>query len=180
MRLIVGLGNPGKLYEKNRHNVGFTTLDLFLGNVKWQENKKFKALTYESGEILYVKPQTFMNNSGEAVQAIMSYYGLIPKTLGIFNKKNCDLSEFLTVIQDDIDIEFGKYKIVTDSRSGGHNGIESIIKHLQTKKFKRIKIGVKNDLLRTRIPAEKFVLQNFNFEEKEEINKILNEALKSA
>ncbi len=180
MRLIVGLGNPGKLYERNRHNVGFTALDLLLGNVKWQENKKFKALTYESGEILYVKPQTFMNNSGDSVQVIMSYYGLIPKTLGIFNKKNCDLSEVLTVVQDDIDIELGKFKIVTDSRSGGHNGIESIINHLQTKKFRRIKIGVKNDLLRTRIPAEKFVLQNFNSEEKVEINNIINEALKSA
>lgn len=179
MKLIVGLGNPGDQYKNNRHNVGFTALDFLLGEVKWQESKKFKSLIYESGEVLYVKPQTYMNKSGESVRAIMSYYGLLPKTLGIFDKKNIDLGDALTVIQDDIDIDLGKWKIAGDSRSGGHNGVESIINHLKTKKFKRIKIGVKNELLRTRIPAEKFVLQNFNTEEKEIIKKVLEEALKS-
>lgn len=178
MKLIVGLGNPGEQYEKNRHNVGFTALDSLLGEVKWQESKKFKALIYESGDLLYVKPQTFMNNSGESIRSIMSYYGLIPKTLGLFTKKDIDLNDCLTVIHDDIDIEIGKWKIATDSRSGGNNGVESIINHLKTQKFKRIKIGVKNELLRTRIPAEKFVLQNFNSEEREIIKNVFTEALK--
>ena len=179
MRIIVGLGNPGEQYEKNRHNVGFMALDLLLGDVKWQLNKKFQALIYGSGDCIYLKPQTFMNNSGQSVQAIMSYYGLIPKSLGFFNKKDSDLNDVLTVIHDDIDIEIGKWKIATDSRSGGNNGVQSIINHLKTKNFKRIKVGVKNELLRTRIPAEKFVLQNFNAEEKEIIKTVLIEAIKN-
>ncbi|MFZ2309935.1 MAG: aminoacyl-tRNA hydrolase [Patescibacteria group bacterium] len=179
MKIIVGLGNPGEQYEKNRHNVGFMALDLLLGPVKWQNNKKFQALTYETGDTIYIKPQTYMNKSGEAVRAIMSYYGLLPKKLVVFAKKDSDLTDILTVIQDDIDIEIGKWKVSNDSRSGGHNGIQSIINHLHTKNFKRLKIGVKNELLRTRIPAEKFVLQNFNHEEKEVIEKILKEAILS-
>lgn len=179
MKLVVGLGNPGEQYQKNRHNVGFMALDLLLGSVKWQENKKFKALIYEGNGILYVKPLTYMNKSGESVRSIMSYYGLIPKTLGVFSKKDTDLSEVLTVIHDDIDIDLGKWKIASDSRSGGNNGVQSIISHLKTQKFKRIKIGVKNDLLRTRIPAEKFVLQNFSSEEKDIIESVLQESLES-
>lgn len=179
MKLVVGLGNPGEQYQKNRHNVGFMALDLLLGPVKWQENKRFKALTCEENGILYVKPLTYMNRSGESVRAIMSYYGLIPKTFGVFNKKDVDLSESLTVIHDDIDIDLGKWKIANDSRSGGNNGVQSIISHLKTQKFKRIRIGVKNELLRTRIPAEKFVLQNFNAEEKNIIENILKESLES-
>lgn len=179
MKIVVGLGNPGEQYEKNRHNVGFIALDLLLGPVKWQSNKKFQALTYEIGDTIYIKPQTYMNKSGEAVRAVMSYYGLLPKKLMVFSKKDSDLTDILTVIQDDIDIEIGKWKISNDSRSGGHNGIQSIINHLHTKNFKRLKIGVKNELLRTRIPAEKFVLQNFNHEEKEVIDKILKEAILS-
>jgi PTH1 family peptidyl-tRNA hydrolase len=179
MKLIVGLGNPGNQYENNRHNIGFIALDFLLGEVKWQESKKFKALIYESGDLLYVKPQTYMNKSGESVRSIMSYYGLIPKTLGLFSKKDFDLNDSLTVIHDDIDIDLGKWKVATDSRSGGNNGVESIINHLKTKKFKRIKIGVKNDLLRTRIPAEKFVLQNFSAEEKIIIKEVLENSLKS-
>ena len=179
MKIVVGLGNPGEQYEKNRHNVGFMALDLLLGPVKWQSNKKFQALTYEISDTIYIKPQTYMNKSGEAVRAVMSYYGLLPKKLMVFSKKDSDLTDILTVIQDDIDIEIGKWKVSNDSRSGGHNGIQSIINHLHTKNFKRLKIGVKNELLRTRIPAEKFVLQNFNHEEKEVIDKILQEIILS-
>ncbi|MEI6836127.1 MAG: aminoacyl-tRNA hydrolase [Candidatus Falkowbacteria bacterium] len=179
MRIIVGLGNPGEQYAKNRHNLGFMALDALLPEAKWQFSKKFKALIYEANDCIYLKPQTFMNNSGEAVQAIMSYYGLLPKTLGVFSKSDSDLNDVLTVIHDDIDIEIGKWKIAHDSRSGGNNGINSIINHLKTKKFQRIKIGVKNELLRTKIPAEKFVLQNFNSEEKTIIASVLKEALKT-
>jgi len=179
MHIIVGLGNPGEQYAKNRHNLGFMALDTLLPEVKWQPSKKFKALVYEADDCLYLKPQTFMNNSGEAVQAIMSYYGLLPKKLGVFNKSDSDLNDALTVIHDDIDIELGKWKVSHDSRSGGNNGINSIISHLKTKKFQRIRIGVKNELLRTKIPAEKFVLQNFNSEEREIIKTVLAEALKT-
>jgi PTH1 family peptidyl-tRNA hydrolase len=169
MKIIVGLGNPGDQYKNTRHNAGWIFLDSLIENANWKLNKKFNALTHEEGDILYVKPQTFMNESGQSVQKILSYYGLIPKSLGLFKKKDEDLNEALTVIQDDIDINFGESKIATDSGSAGHRGIESIINHLKTKKFKRLRIGVKNELLRTRIPAEKFVLQPFN---KEELNVI--------
>ena len=179
MRIIVGLGNPGDQYQKNRHNIGFMALDLLLPDAKWQLNKKFHALIHEAGDCIYVKPQTYMNNSGQAVQAIMSYYGLLPKSLGLFSKKDADLTDTLTVIHDDIDIEIGKWKTVSDSRSGGNNGVQSIINYLKTKNFKRIKIGVKNELLRTKIPVEKFVLQNFSAEEKDIIKNVLAEAIKS-
>jgi PTH1 family peptidyl-tRNA hydrolase len=179
MKIIVGLGNPGKQYEKNRHNIGFMALDALLGNVKWQDSQKFKGLIYDSGEIIYLKPQTFMNNSGEAVRAIMSFYGLLPKSFGLIKKADADLNEVLTVIQDDIDIELGKWKISSDSRSGGHRGIQSIITHLKTQKFRRIKIGVKNEQLRTIIPAEKFVIQNFLPEERLLLEQTIKQAIKS-
>ena len=177
MHLIVGLGNPGEKYSSNRHNLGFMALDFLLGDVKWRFEKKFNSLVYEEGDKIYLKPQTFMNNSGKAVYDLLSYYNLMPKRLGIFAKKDVDLSDTLTVIHDDIDLDLGKWKIVSDSRSGGNNGIQSIINYLKTKKFRRLKIGVKNELLRNQIPAEKFVLQNFNHEEKELFKKILKEAL---
>lgn len=175
MMIIAGLGNPGDKYKNSRHNIAWLALDHLLGEVKWIENKKFKALTYQDGNVLFVKPLTFMNNSGESLRLIMSYYKLLPKSLGFINKKDSDLSSTLKVIHDDVDIDFGKFKIANDSGSGGHNGIKSIIKHLKTQKFTRIRIGVKNELLKNPIPTEKFVLQNFNQEEKETLNKIFSE-----
>ena len=174
MKIIVGLGNPGEQYKNTRHNIGCLFLDNLLGDVKWVENKKFNALTYESDNCLYLKPQTFMNNSGQAVQKILSYYKLLPKNFGILNKKDADLSNDLIVIQDDLDIDFGNFKIATDSSSAGHRGVQSIIDYLKTKKFTRIRLGIKNELLRTHIPTEKFVLQPFNHEEKEKLKDIFS------
>ena len=169
MKIIVGLGNPGEQYKNTRHNIGWLALDDLLGEVKWSENKKFNALIHEQGDYLYIKPLTFMNNSGQAVQKILNYYKLLPKNFGILSKKNSDLSDILTVIQDDLDINFGDFKIATDSSSAGHRGIQSIIDYLKTKKFTRLRLGIKNELLRTHIPPEKFVLQPFNHEEKERL-----------
>ncbi len=172
MKIIVGLGNPGEQYKNTRHNIGWLFLDNLLGNVKWTENKKFNAFIYESGDYLYVKPNTFMNNSGQSVQKVLNYYGLIPKSFGIINKKDSDLNNSLIVIQDDLDLEFGNTKIATDSSSAGHRGIQSIINYLKTKKFTRIRLGIKNDLLRIHIPTEKFVLQPFNHDEKERLKDV--------
>ena len=172
MKIIVGLGNPGEQYNKTRHNVGFLALDLLLGDVQWQNNKKFKALTYEAGDTIYIKPQTFMNNSGQAVRAILDYYGLLPKKL-FFKVKDSDLSDTLTIIHDDLDIEFGKYKIASDSRSAGHNGVQSIINHLKTKNFKRVRLGIKTEL-KERMPAEKFVLGHFSETELQTIKDLIN------
>lgn len=172
MKIIVGLGNPGEQYKNTRHNIGWLALDSLLGDVKWLESKKFQALTYEDGDNLYVKPQTFMNNSGQAVQKILNYYKLLPKNFGILNKKDADLSGVLTVIQDDLDINFGELKIATASGSAGHRGIQSIIDYLKTNNFTRLRLGIKNELLRVHIPPEKFVVSPFSHEEKEKLKDI--------
>lgn len=174
MKIVVGLGNPGEQYKNTRHNIGWLFLDNLLEEVKWRENKKWEASIYEDGDFLYIKPLTFMNNSGQAVRKVLDYYKLLPKNFGIINKKDSDLRDILIVIQDDLDIDFGNVKIATESTSAGHRGIQSIINHLKTKKFTRVRIGIKNELLRTRIPVEKFVLQPFNHEEKERLKEIFS------
>lgn len=172
MIIIAALGNPGEKYKNTRHNVAWLALDNYLGEVKWQENKRFKALTYESGEYFFIKPLTFMNLSGESLRAALDYYKLIPKTFGIINKKDSDLSSVLKVIHDDVDLDFGRVKVVKNSGSAGHNGLKSIINHLKTQNFSRIKIGIRNDFLKNPIPTEKFVLQNFSQEEESKLPKI--------
>lgn len=176
MNIIVGLGNPGKKYKNTRHNVGFYAVDKIVQekNLSWTLNKKFFSLIAHDGDTLYIKPQTFMNNSGQAVNAVLSYYKLLPKKIGIIKEKNSDLTKILTVIQDDLDIKIANYKLSENSRSGGHKGVESIIQHLRTKNFKRIRIGIKNEL-KEKIPTEKFVLMNFSKEEKIIIDKVLKE-----
>lgn len=169
MNIIVGLGNPGEKYKNNRHNVGWLLLDNLLPEAKWIENKRFKAFVHQEGNMLFIKPLTFMNNSGESVRAVLEYYKLMPKSWGVINKKNSDLSDTLYVIHDDVDLVFGKNKTTKDSGSAGHNGIKSIINYLKTQKFNRIRIGVKNQDLRNPIPTEKFVLQNFNKDEMEKL-----------
>jgi len=170
MHIIVGLGNPGEQYQNTKHNIGWLALDYWLGEIKWTENKKFNALIHEDGDFLFIKPLTFMNNSGQAVQKIMNYYGLLPKGLGgLINKKDSSLNDALTVIHDDLDIDFGVYRIASDSGSAGHNGVQSIIDYLKTKKFQRLRLGIKNDLLRTHIPPDKFVLSPFSSEERKKL-----------
>lgn len=176
MKIIIGLGNPGEKYKNTRHNAGFMAVDALASQLglAWQFNKKFNAEIAKNNEITLVKPQAYMNNSGQAVQAVLSYYKLLPKKLGIIKQKDCDLSDILTVIHDDIDIEFKKYKISVDSRAGGHNGVQSIIDYLKTKNFKRVRIGVKTEALE-KMPADKFVLQNFSGEELNIAKKLIEE-----
>lgn len=134
MKIIVGLGNPEKKYELTRHNIGFYILDKYLGNVKWKKTKQ-NALIYEDiineEKVVFVKPLTYMNNSGDAIRDILKFY-----------KAYID---DLLVIQDDIAIELGKSRIKYESSDGGHNGIKSIINQLGTKKFLRLKIGLAKD-----------------------------------
>lgn len=155
MKLIVGLGNPDKEYDNTRHNIGFMVLDSYLGKVNWQE--KFSALYYKTtinGEVIYfIKPMTYMNLSGNAVQQYVHYFNIA--------------IEDILVIQDDLDIEFGKYKLKKNSSSGGHNGIKSIIKELNSDNFLRLKIGIKNEKKNDVID---FVLGKFSKQEIEKIN----------
>jgi len=179
MNIIVGLGNPGKQYENTRHNAGFMAANALTKRLglNWETNKKFKAEMARSQGLILIKPQDFMNNSGFSVAAVLSYYKLLPKKLGILKTANADLSEILTVIHDDLDIELGKYKISIDSRSAGHKGVESIITQLKTKNFKRLRIGIRTPTLE-KIPADKFVLQKFNDEEEKKILDLVAEIIK--
>lgn len=175
MRIIVGLGNPGEKYQNTRHNVAWLYFDQLLGDVKWSENRKWPALVYEQGDCLFIKPLSFMNNSGLVVRKIIDYYKFLPKNFGLLAKKDSDLQEVLTVVHDDLDIPFGKHRFSLDSGSAGHRGVQSIINHLKTKKFKRVRIGIKNEQLKNIIPPEKFVLQNFPHSEKDRLPNIFSE-----
>lgn len=174
MKIIAGLGNPGEQYKKTRHNAGFIFLD-HLADAKgftFEMNKKFFSEVARLEDTIYIKPQTFMNNSGQAIIAILSYYKLLPKKLGIFSTKDADLTDILTVIHDDIDIDLGKYKIASGSGSAGHRGIESIINSLKTKKFTRVRIGIKNEAKKN-ISTEKLVLGKFSSEETMAIEEVM-------
>lgn len=127
MHLIIGLGNPGEKYKNSRHNVGFIALDeMFVSG--WHADKYGNADILNNGEAVYVKPKTFMNNSGSSAKFFANKLKISP--------------ENIIVIHDDVDMPFGAIKIVFDSGAGGHNGIKSIADQLSTQKFTRIKIGI--------------------------------------
>ncbi len=152
MKMIVGLGNPGKEYKKTRHNVGFIVLDNFLGEVKW-ENKKENLIylkNFNNEKVIFVKPQLFMNLSGLAVKKLAKYYKIV--------------NEDILVIHDDVDLKIGTYKLKINSSSGGHNGIKNIIEALGGDNFLRLKIGVGNnkeiltsDYVLGKLPKEEFI-----------------------
>ncbi|MCK4539705.1 aminoacyl-tRNA hydrolase, partial [Candidatus Parcubacteria bacterium] len=179
MKIIVGLGNPGEKYNNTRHNAGFIALDFLAKkeNLVWKFDKKFNIDFIKHNDIFFIKPLTFMNNSGQAVALFMNYYKLLPKKIGLIKKKNSDLSQILTVIHDDLDIESGKYKISANSRSAGHRGVQSIIDHLKTKNFRRVRIGIKNNKPK-QMPIEKYVLQKFSEEEMGVIDGLIGEIIK--
>ncbi len=153
MKLVVGLGNPGREYKNTRHNIGFMVLDNYLGKVKWKNKMESNYYLDDSNQVIFIKPQTYMNLSGLAVSKIVNYYKI-------------DVQDIL-VIQDDLDMEIGSYKLKNNSSSGGHNGLKSIINELNSDKFGRLKIGIgKNN----RIPVDKYVLSKFSKEELEVIN----------
>ena len=134
MFIIAGLGNPGKEYEKTRHNAGFCCIDVLASkyniNVRENEHKALVGKGYIEGQkVILVKPQTYMNNSGEAIREITDYYKVDPE------------SE-LIVLYDDISLDVGMLRIRDKGSAGGHNGIKSIIAHLGTQNFLRIKVGV--------------------------------------
>ena len=131
MKVIVGLGNPGEKYAKNRHNVGFIILDKWVEDrgLQWKFEKKFNAEVASEGEVLFVKPQTFMNSSGEAVSKILNFYKIPP--------------ENLLVVHDDVDLQIGATKRQIGRGSAGHKGVESIIEDaLGTPQFWRLRVGV--------------------------------------
>lgn len=160
MYIIVGLGNPGKKYEGNRHNVGFMTIDKLADCLDIRVNKlRFKGLygqgMYKGEKIILLKPQTYMNVSGESVEPFINYY-------------NIDLDK-LIVVTDDIDIDFGMVRVRKKGSAGTHNGMKSIISLLGSNDFPRIKIAVGKRP--TYMDLADFVLSNFRKEETEVLEK---------
>jgi PTH1 family peptidyl-tRNA hydrolase len=132
MRLIVGLGNPGAQYEHTRHNVGFRVMDMLAAHYGWQWERRKRAMlangTIGSEKVVLVKPLTYMNNSGEAVGELVHWYKVQP--------------EDLLVIYDELDLPIGKVRLRAKGSAGGHNGLDSIIRHVHTNQFPRLRVGI--------------------------------------
>lgn len=164
MKLIVGLGNPGKKYENTRHNTGFAVIDKTLAklNVELDKNK-FNAdytLINRNGEKIYIlKPLTYMNLSGEAVAPFMKYFGIEP--------------EDLVVVHDDLDLPVGKIRLRQSGSCGGQNGMRNIIDLLGDSNIKRIRVGIGKDPL---IPVVDYVLGKTKKEDLEVYNQALDKA----
>lgn len=164
MKIIVGLGNPGPNYEKTRHNAGFRAMDALAQNARWENKKRMLALaahTEIAGEkILLIKPQTFMNRSGESVVAAMHFHKL----------SNTDV----VVVYDDIDLPVGMVRFRSAGSSGGHNGLASVLAELGTNEVKRVKIGIAEDKVgKQTIPSEEYVLKLFSKKGEKEIAAVL-------
>lgn len=166
MKLIVGLGNFEDKYLFSRHNAGFMAVDFFakLNNQTFKQEKKLKSLITKfklnDEDVVVIKPLTYMNLSGEAVSAVMNFYKI-------------EIKDIL-VIYDDISIDLGKVRFRDSGSDGGHNGIKSIIKHLGTNKFDRLKIGIGPQ---PNIPSEAYVLQNFTRDELDVLKVILKKTM---
>ncbi|MFB6469329.1 aminoacyl-tRNA hydrolase [Cytobacillus sp. Hz8] len=162
MKLIVGLGNPGKPYEHTRHNIGFDVIEQLSENISIPLNQaKFKGI-YGMGnvggeKIFLLKPLTYMNLSGESIRAIMDYYEID--------------KEDLLVIYDDLDLPVGKIRLREKGSAGGHNGIKSTIQHIGSQEFNRIRVGV--DRPKNGMPITDYVLGRFSKDEQEVINTVI-------
>lgn len=165
MKLIVGLGNPGKEYENTRHNLGYLFIDYYLNkkgiNLEWKE--KFNGLyldTVIAGEkIIFMKPLTYMNLSGEAVRKYLDYFKI-------------DVSDLLVVV-DDLDLGVGNYKIKNNGSSGGHNGLKNIELNIGTQNYKRFRIGISN----TTYDVKDYVLGKISVKDYYDVFDILSDVL---
>ena len=172
MRLVVGLGNPGKEYVGTRHNIGFEVLDVFAARNGWTSSpadfnrvakEKFEALTFQGAmqlsgggteKVLLLKPLTYMNLSGRSVQAALAFYQLTPADL--------------LVVLDDVALPCGKLRLRAGGSSGGHNGLKDIERALGTGQYPRLRIGV--DPPPPRVPQRDWVLGKFSPEQRKQID----------
>ena len=160
MIFIIGLGNPGVKFKDTRHNIGFMAVDFFAQKNDFPEfilSKKYNTLVSEKREVMLVKPQTFMNNSGIVIKKILNHKSKILN---------------LIVVHDDIDLPLGIMKIVKNRGSAGHKGVESIIKTVGNKNLIRLRIGIQPKTGKPKKP-ESFVIKNFTPEEKNIVEKTL-------
>jgi len=169
MKLIIGLGNPGKRYEKTRHNVGFMILNALrekLDSSDWSLSKKFNAetsgLTINGEKIILAKPMTFMNASGQSVQLIAHFYKVVP--------------EDIIVVHDDKDLKLGDVRVQEDRSHAGHNGIKSIIEHIGTQKFTRVRVGVASENEKKMRDTSKFVLGKFGLFDRKKVEEVIQQS----
>ena len=172
MKLIVGLGNPGKQYQKTRHNVGFAVLDQLhnlLASEKissWDLSKKFNAeisgCTIKGNKIILLKPMTFMNESGIAVSLVAHFYKIPARDI--------------IVVHDDKDIPLGEIKVQTNRGAAGHNGVTSLMQHLGTEAFTRVREGIRPANEKKMVDVSKFVLDKFGLFEKKIVTDIIQRA----
>ena len=166
MKLIVGLGNPGKEYNNTRHNVGYMFIDYYLNkkgiNVKWTNKFKGKFINTTIGmeKVLFLKPETYMNLSGESIKKIMDYYSIN--------------IEDLLIISDDLDLNIGNFKLKDHGSSAGHNGLKNIELNLKSNNYKRLKIGISKH---KDIDVKNYVLGHFSKEENDIINDLFEHLL---
>lgn len=133
MKLVVGLGNPGKKYIDTKHNIGFMSLDSYAATkkIKYKKSIKFISEIGKTNDVIFLKPKTYMNNSGLSVRKVMEYYKIEPQNV--------------LVIFDDLNLPFLKIRLRYSGSAGGHNGIKSIISHLGTQDFNRLRVGIGRD-----------------------------------
>lgn len=165
MLTICGLGNPGEKYERTKHNIGFVILEHLAHKFDFKfSQKKFNSsmaeVPFHDKKVLFIKPQTFMNRSGEAVEQAVSFY----KT---------DLKQLL-VIHDEIDFPFGKIKLKFDGGDAGHNGLKSIIEELGTASFHRLRIGIGRPAMKEEVSS--YVLSPFSSELREKLSHVISQA----
>ena len=162
MKLIVGLGNPGREYENTRHNIGYMMIDKIVSNLNITNGKdKMGGISYETSingeKVIFLKPTEYINLSGNVINKYMQFYKIE--------------IEDIFIIHDDLDLEVGTFKLREQGGSGGHNGLKNIESHLKTKKYNRMKIGISNN---KKIDTKDYVLGRLNKQEQENINKIID------
>lgn len=165
MKCIVGLGNPGKKYEKTRHNIGFMVIDALINRFLLTDIKsKFKCTytiaTIHGEKVMLVKPLTFMNLSGEGLRPLLDYYDVATADV--------------LAMYDDLDLPVGKIRLREKGGHGGHNGVRSLLDHLSDKDFKRLRIGIGRPTDET--PIVNYVLQSFAKAENKEIELVIEHA----
>lgn len=174
MKIIIGLGNPGKEYEKTRHNAGYDVVEKIkelLNFDDFKEKSKFKALVsegeYRNEKIFLVKPLTYMNLSGQTAKSITKFYKI--------------LYHDLWVVYDDLDFELGKFKIKEHGSAGSHNGMGSIIRDIGSENFPRLRIGIDSRTEKQRIAGtgKNYVLSKFNKKEEKVMFNIIEQAADS-
>lgn len=161
MKLIVGIGNPGKEYTKTRHNLGFRALDYLAEKLNFSFNEKkfngvYSTVFLNNDKIIFLKPQSYVNLSGEVIKKFIDYFKI-------------DIEDVL-IIYDDMDLEVGKFKLKPMGGSAGHNGLKDIENKLQTNEYKRLKIGIAKN---KDIDIVNYVLGHFSKEEEVLINPIM-------